>query len=73
MKLPVVSGDEVGKVLKKIGFEFAEQEGSHMHFRKIAPPHIKITVPKHKELKRSTLRSILRSANLTVENFKELL
>lgn len=73
MKLPVVSGDEAGKVLKKSGFEFADQDGSHMHFRRRNPPHIKITVPRHKELKRSTLRSILRAANLTVEEFKDLL
>lgn len=73
MKLPVVSGDKVGKILNKIGYEFVGQEGSHLHFRKIKPPHIKITVPRHKELKRSTLRSILCSADLTVKEFKDLL
>lgn len=38
MKLPVVSGYEVGKVPRKIGYEFAGQEGSHLHYRKIYPP-----------------------------------
>lgn len=73
MKLPVVSGEQTGKVLRKLGYEFVGQEGSHLHYRKINPPHIKITVPKHKELKRSTLRSILRSADLSVKEFKNLL
>lgn len=72
-KLPVVSGYEVGKVLKRIGYEFVDQEGSHLHYRKIYPPHIKITIPNHKELKRATLRSILRAADISVEKFKELL
>ncbi len=73
MKLPVVSGDEVGKALKKRGFAFVDQDGSHMHYRRVSPPHVKITVPRHKELKRSTLRSILRAADLTVEDFRSLL
>lgn len=73
MKLPVVSGYEVGKVLKRIGYEFVGQEGSHLHYRKTYPPYIKITVPNHKELKRATLRSILRSVDISVEKLKQLL
>ena len=69
MKLPVVSGRTVGKVLESVGYEFAGQAGSHRHYRHLSPPHVKITVPDHHELKRSTLKSILRAAGLSNEQF----
>ncbi len=31
-KLPLLTAKEVAKILKKIGFEFIRQEGSHMFF-----------------------------------------
>ena len=47
-------------------------KGSHMVLAKDGHPAI-ITVPDHRELDRGTLRSIIRSAGLTVELFVELL
>jgi len=32
-KLPLLSANELAKILKKLGFEFIRQEGSHMFFR----------------------------------------
>ncbi len=32
-KLPRLSAQELSKILKKLGFEFIRQEGSHMFFR----------------------------------------
>lgn len=32
-KLPLLSAQELAKILKKLGFEFIRQEGSHMFFR----------------------------------------
>ena len=32
-KLPLLTANEFIKILKKIGFEFQRQEGSHMFFR----------------------------------------
>jgi len=32
-KLPRLTAVELSKILKKIGFEFVRQEGSHMFFR----------------------------------------
>lgn len=32
MKLPLMSAKEFSKVLKKLGFEFKRQQGSHMFF-----------------------------------------
>lgn len=31
-KLPILSANEIAKILKKIGFEFKRQKGSHMFF-----------------------------------------
>jgi predicted RNA binding protein YcfA (HicA-like mRNA interferase family) len=36
-------------------------------------PFGRVSVPKHKELDRGTLRSIIRQAGLTLDEFKDLL
>lgn len=72
-KLPVVSGMEVIKALAKIGYEVDHQTGSHMILRCREAPHRRLTVPMHKEIAKGTLRTIIRQAGLTVEEFAELL
>jgi len=72
-RLPRVSGKEVVKALKKIGYEIDHQTGSHIILRHSTPPHRRITVPNHKELAKGTLRALIRQAGLTVEEFLELL
>ncbi len=32
-KLPIISALEINKILKKLGFEFKRQQGSHMFFK----------------------------------------
>ena len=32
MKLPLMGAKEISKILKKLGFEFKRQQGSHMFF-----------------------------------------
>jgi len=68
-----VSGREVMKALRKIGYEIDHQKGSHMILRNINPPYRRLTVPDHKEIAKGTLRAIIRQAGLTVEKFIELL
>jgi len=72
-KLAVVSGQEVIKALKRVGYEIDHQKGSHIVLRNQSPPHRRITVPNHKEVAKGTLRSILRETGLTVEEFTKLL
>lgn len=73
-KLPVVSGREVIKALRKIGYVVVRQRGSHMRLRDDTnPPHKPLTVPDHKEIKPGLLRKIIRDANLSVEEFIQLL
>ncbi len=71
-KLPVVSGKRCIKALEKIGFYFKRQEGSHITLRRDSP-FSQVTVPEHKELDRGTLRSIIRTATISVEEFVKLL
>jgi len=72
-KLPVVSGMKVVKALAKIGYEIDHQTGSHMILRQKEAPHRRLTVPRHKEIAKGTLRALIRQAGLTVEEFLELL
>ena len=72
-KLPVVSGREAVKAFAKIGYLKDHQRGSHMILRHRGPPHRRLTVPDHKELAKGTMRSLIREAGLTVEEFQNLL
>ena len=73
-KLPVLSGREVCTALCKAGFIQVpgRGKGSHVFLYRKDPP-TGITVPNDKEVRRGTLRAILRRADLTVEEFLSLL
>jgi predicted RNA binding protein YcfA (HicA-like mRNA interferase family) len=76
MKLPIISSDEVIKVLRKAGFSFAPKrgKGSHLAFYKEeANRKLLVIVPKRKELPKGTLMAIIEQAGLTREEFLELL
>ncbi len=72
MSLPCISGRECVKALQKKGYLFIRQTGSHIIIRR-TDPFSQITVPDHKELDRGTLRSIIRQANLSIDEFNSLL
>ena len=72
-ELPILSGREIVKALGKVGFEVDRQRGSHIILRQSQPPHRRIVVPDHKEIAKGTLRSVIRHAGLTVEEFARLL
>lgn len=71
-KLPVVSGRVCVKALTQAGFYFKRQEGSHIILRRDTP-FAQVVVPDHKELDRGTLRSIVRMAGLSIDEFIKLL
>lgn len=57
-------------VLMLIGFVQVSQKGSHVKARH---PDGRVTIiPMHRELATGTLRSILRQAGLSVEDFRKL-
>ncbi len=55
-----------------MGFYLRRQESSHMILRR-NEPYGQVVVPDHKELDRGTLRAIIRSAGLSVDEFINLL
>lgn len=73
-KLPAISGHVVVKALSKAGFEVVGRKGSHVRLKKKTPVKKYIViVPIHPEIKRGTLKSILRQAGLTREEFIKLI
>lgn len=73
MKLPVISGLDVIKRLKKSGFIATRQKGSHVRLEKFdGEKTIKLTVPLHSEMKKGTLLRIIKDAQLTLEEFLKL-
>ncbi len=73
MKLPVISGIDLIKRLKKAGFIATRQKGSHVRLEKFdGEKTIKITVPLHPEMKKGTLHRIIKDAGLTLEDFERL-
>ncbi len=61
MRLPRdVSGDDLIKRLRRLGYEPTRQTGSHVRLtRVIAENEYHITIPRHKALRVGTLNSIL--------------
>jgi len=72
-RLPRVTAKQVIRVLEKIGFGLARQSGSHRVYKN--PTGKRATVPFHagKILHPKVLKSILADAELTVEEFIQLL
>ncbi len=71
-KLPQVSGKECVKVLQRLGFKVDRQRGSHIVLIR-DEPYNRIVVPNHKTLKKGMLDDIIKKAELTVDEFIELL
>jgi predicted RNA binding protein YcfA (HicA-like mRNA interferase family) len=71
-RLPGLSGRDCVKALEKAGFQMIRQKGSHISLVR-EKPFAQVVVPDHKELDRGTLRSIIRLAGLSVDEFLELL
>lgn len=74
-KLPSVSPDDCIRVLLKAGFSVSRQRGSHVQMRRNSPPPARtVPVPTGKRtLPRGTLNSIIRLAEMTRDEFLELL
>lgn len=70
--LPVLTWKQVTKALKRAGFVFDRQKGSHMVY--YHPENNRtVVVPRHNEIKRGTLREILREANISSQELIDLL
>ncbi len=66
--LPVISGSDTVKVFERFAWTVARQTSSHIIMTKEGQI-ASLSIPNHKEVARGTLRSLIRSANLTVDEF----
>lgn len=69
-KLPRISGAEVVRALRRLGFEQVRQSGSHVILRRESKGCV---VPLHSEIKVGTLAGVLRQAEVSTEEFMRAL
>jgi predicted RNA binding protein YcfA (HicA-like mRNA interferase family) len=69
--VPIVSGEDCVKALEKLGYRPVRQKGSHV--RLACESRNPVTVPMHPMLDRGTLRAIIRTVEITVDEFVALL
>jgi predicted RNA binding protein YcfA (HicA-like mRNA interferase family) len=71
-KLNRVSGKEAVKALERLGFRQVRQRGSHVIMRKDLPEGaVGCVIPMHREVAIGTLKSALKQAKITPEEFLE--
>ena len=72
-KVPELPFTEIIKGLQRDGWMVVRQRGSHIRLQKrIGVELLKITVPAHRPVKRSTLAHILKQARINVDDFLKL-
>jgi predicted RNA binding protein YcfA (HicA-like mRNA interferase family) len=71
-RLANISGKDAAKAFQKAGWQVRGQVGSHLVLTK---PGVRanLTIPQHAELAPGTLRGLIRTAGLTVDEFLNLL
>ena len=67
-KLPVLSGIQVVNAFKVLGWSVARQRSSHVILVRDGEV-ASLSVPDHDEVARGTLRSLIRQAGITVDEF----
>ena len=73
-KIPSIGYEKVINALKRDGWVVVRQKGSHIRLQKHTSAEIlKLTIPAHRPIKKSTLSHILKQAHLPIAKFKELL
>ena len=73
-KVPSISYSQIIKALQRDGWTVVRQRGSHIRLHKrVGDELLKLTVPAHRPVKRSTLSHILKQARLDVDEFLDLL
>ena len=73
-KVPSLDYGKLIRALRRDGWVIIRQKGSHIRLQKpLRNETLKLTVPAHSPIKRSTLSHILKQARLTVEQLNEIL
>ncbi len=70
--IPLLKPRVVVKAFEKLGWEVVRRRGSHIIM--VKEGHIAtLSIPKHSEVARGTLRSLIAKAEITVKKFLEAL
>ncbi len=73
-KIPSLPYTVIIKAMQRDGWTVVRQRGSHIRLQKhVGDELLKVTVPAHRPVKRSTLAHILKQARIEVDNFFDLL
>jgi len=67
-RLPICSGAEAVRAFEGAGWKAVRQKGSHVSLIKTGSTVV-LTVPMHSELGRGLLRSLIRKAGISVDEF----
>jgi len=69
-KIPGLSYMQIIRALQKNGWIVVRQRGSHIRLQKhLGEEVLKLTVPAHRPVKRSTLSHILKQARIELDEF----
>ena len=69
-KLPIVSGAKAVKAMQRLGFVLDRQRGSHVVLKKVTLEGERgCVIPMHREVALGTLRSALKLAGVSPEEF----
>ena len=73
-KVPSLSYERIVRAFQRAGWIVVRQRGSHIRLQKRLPDKtLKIIIPAHRPVKRSTLAHILKQAEISVEEFLSIL
>jgi predicted RNA binding protein YcfA (HicA-like mRNA interferase family) len=73
-KVPSLDYLSILRALQRDGWIIVRQKGSHIRLQKRLPDEtLKLTVPAHRPVKRSTLAHLLKQARLPLDDFLSLL
>lgn len=73
-KMPSLSYMQIVRALQRNGWIVVRQRGSHIRLQKhLGEEVLKLTVPAHRPVKRSTLSHILKQARIEVDDFLKLI
>jgi predicted RNA binding protein YcfA (HicA-like mRNA interferase family) len=72
-RLPALTGDQIVTALAKAGFEVLRQRGSHAYLKHLDGRATVVPLHKGETVARGLLRKILRDADVSREDFANLL
>ena len=67
-RLANISATKFIKVMKRFGYQIIRQKGSHIVLQR-QDPFSMLVIPNHKEIDIGLIRSLIKEAGLTVEEF----